>query len=304
MSKLHLKSENKIQNKTHFIFLSPHLDDAVWSCGGFISIVAKAGCKTDVITVHTGNPTESDLPKLQQKEITAKGSLELRKNEDTEALKVLNVLPTWWDLPTRLLRQPWLTNRLHVFKTPAGDEIMKDENYHKITEKLHQLIETYPEAKLICPMGVGHMYDHVELFTACIQVGHEKDHLKNMMFYEDSYAILTQNRTAHFLLKDHVWKKKDAPQNTSIWWRTMGRVMSKSASGVDIRSCIPKSLLNSNWKIEQVNIKQEFDLKMESLSKYDSQMRQFGGMKRVRKAFKKYHAYWNHCEPYWYIKEK
>jgi len=42
---------------------------------------------------------------------------------------------------------------------------------------------------------------------------------------------------------------------------------------------------------------------MDALGKYESQMKQFGGMKKVRKAFTKYHQYWNNCEPTWYIEQ-
>ncbi len=42
---------------------------------------------------------------------------------------------------------------------------------------------------------------------------------------------------------------------------------------------------------------------MESLGKYESQMSQFGGMKRVKKAFIKYHEYRNDSEPIWYIEK-
>jgi hypothetical protein len=79
--------------------------------------------------------------------------------------------------------------------------------------------------------------------------------------------------------------------------------MTKSASKSDIMTCIPKDLLDKKWLVDAIRISDQFDDKMESLSKYDSQMRQFGGMKRVIKAFKKYHKYWNDCEPFWYIKK-
>jgi hypothetical protein len=178
---------------------------------------------------------------------------------------------------------------------------MREQQYLQVTERLHELILTHPGAYLVCPLGAGHMYDHVELFTACIRVGHELQHLQQMLFYEDSYAILTRPRKVHFLLKDYTWESWKSPQNTSIWWRMMGWVMSGAASDSDIRTCIPDDLGESEWKVDTIPLEKAFEMKMESLSKYRSQMKQFGGMKRVGRAFRKYHEFWKNGEPYWYI---
>lgn len=295
--------ENLLKNKSHFIILSPHLDDGIWSCGGLMYKARQNDCRVDMITIHTGDLKEENPPKLQRKEVTKKGSLDLRKKEDEAAAKILDINVYWWDYPTRLLRKPWLRKRLKVFNTPIYDSIAKDPQYTDIEQQIIKLIDKYPEAVLICPMGVGNMYDHVELFAACINVGLNKNHLGRMFFYEDSYAILTGSRKEHFLLKKYVWDKKNAPERTSLWWRMMGRVMSKSSSKSDIRTCIPDTLLNADWKNNLINIEQEFDIKMKSLAEYDSQMNQFGGMKRVRKVFDKYHEFWNNSEPYWYIEK-
>jgi len=295
------KIENYLQQQAHFIILSPHLDDGVWSCGGLIALATLSGCKVDVITVYSGNPEENDLPRLQKKEITKKGSIPLRKKEDEEALKILGAHAIWWDIPTRLLRKPWLKKRLEVFHTPAGNEIVREQSFLTIVRLIEELINNHPEAILLCPLGAGHMYDHVELFAASVHAGLHMNYLKKMFFYEDSYAILYQTRKNHFLLKDYCWEKKQSPEKKFIWWRMMGRVMSRSASGSDIKTCMPENLHNVSWKVDSICIETTFKKKMEALSKYESQMNQFGKMKRVSKVFVKYHEYWKNCEPYWYM---
>ena len=300
------ETENKIQeliaNKHHLIILSPHLDDGVWSCGGLISHATKSGCKVDVITVYTGNPVEKDLPKLQEKEITKHGSLERRKEEDTEALTILNANIIWWDFPTRLLRKPWINKRTETFNTPIGDIMINDSNYLKIENKIKDLITNNPDAYIFSPISVGHMYDHVELFTACINMGYKLNYLEKILFYEDGYGFITKNRKKHFLLKNYIWERKNAPENTSIMWSIMGKVMANSTSDSDFRTYIPKQVQYADWSVDVLNIENEFEIKMKSLSKYDSQISQFGGMKKVRKLFERYHNYWNNGEPYWYIK--
>ena len=58
-----------------------------------------------------------------------------------------------------------------------------------------------------------------------------------------------------------------------------------------------------NWQIYRIINYPKREIKMKSLAEYDSQMNQFGGMKRVRKVFNKYHEFWNNSEPYWYIEK-
>jgi len=292
-----------IDKRAHFIVLSPHLDDGIWSLGGFMAVASQKGCKVQMITSHTGNPIDALIPKPQMKELTKNGSMEERKKEDLLASDVININPIWWDIPSRLYRKPWLKKRTYVFKTPEGGEINSTEWYLKLEHKVGELIEQYPEAHILCNMGVGNMYDHVELFMACINAAYRTNQLERISFYEDSYAILTKNRQAHFLLKDYVWYSKNAPEKTSILWRIMAKVMTGMASGSDINTCIPKELHNAKWVLETINIQPTFDLKMEALGKYESQMSQFGGMKKVKNAFSKYHEYWHDCEPIWHIEQ-
>ncbi len=283
------------------IVLSPHLDDGAWSCGGLMARAAEAGCAVEAVTVYTGSPPDTDLPKLQQKELSEHGSMEERKKEDSAALAILGAKPVWWDVPARIFRKPWLANRLEVFKTPEAEVIQGACLYNTIVERVADLITQNPAALIFCPLGAGHMYDHVELFTACINAAHNEDAFDQVCFYEDSYAILTGSRKAHFLLKEYVWKNKNAPQNASFWWRAMGQVMTRSASNADIRTGIPEALKTAKWQVYPVDIMPVFDKKMKSLAHYISQMRQFGGMKRVTRAFERYHAFWNGCEPFWFI---
>ena len=298
-----LNMDKLIENRSHLIFLSPHADDAVWSCGGLISKSSKKGCRTELITVYLGNPTEKDLPKLQQKEISKKGNIEKRKLEDIEAFKELNIKGTAWDFPSRFLRTPWLTKRTKIFDTPIGDSIIKTENYLEIENALLKLFKDNPDAYFFAPIGVGKNYDHVEIYIAILNVALKEIRLHHLFFYEDGYGMFTKNRMNHFLLKDYTWKKNKAPERSSIMWFIMGNVMANSASKSDYLSYIPKELQSSQWQVDSVNIADDFEKKMTALSKYESQVSQFGGMKKLRKLFSKYHEYWNDCEVYWNIKQ-
>lgn len=290
------------ENKSHLIFLSPHADDAIWSCGGLISKSSRKGCKTEIITIYLGNPTENDLPKLQQKEIDKKGNIEKRKLEDIEAFKTLNIKGEAWDFPSRFLRKPWMTKRTEIFNAPDRDTIIKTENYIELEKSITELFKNNPDAYFFAPIGIGKNYDHIETHIAILNVALKENRLGQVFFCEDGYGMFTKNRKNHFLLKDYTWKKSNAPERTSIMWRIMGNVMSNAASKNDYMNYIPNELKSNKWQIDSVNISNDFEQKMLALSKYESQISQFGGMKKLRKLFLKYHEYWNDCEIYWSIK--
>ena len=293
-----------IENKSHLIFLSPHADDAVWSCGGLISKSVRKDCRTEVITIYLGNPTEKDLPKLQQKELSKKGSIEQRKVEDIEAFKLLKIKGEAWGFPSRFLRKPWLTKRTKIFDSPEGELITNTEDFIELEKSITELFNNNPSAYFFAPIGVGKNYDHVEVFIATINVALKQNRLGHIFFYEDGYGMFTKNRKNHFLLQNNTWEKKNAPERTSIMWYIMGNVMANSASGSDYLSYIPYELRSNQWQVESVNIIHEFEQKMSALSKYESQINQFGSMKKIKKFFLKYHEYWGNSEAYWSIKQK
>ena len=54
---MQLNSFDDISRTHHHIFLSPHFDDAVYSCGGTIGVQVSDGLRPLVITVFGGAPT-------------------------------------------------------------------------------------------------------------------------------------------------------------------------------------------------------------------------------------------------------
>lgn len=120
---------------TKKFILSPHLDDGIWSVGGIMALASQKGCNIDMITSHSGNPSATYVPKAQIKELTKNGSMEERKIEGSNASTVLNINSIWWDIPSRLYREPWLKKRTYVFKTPDGTEIRNNEWYSKIEKR-------------------------------------------------------------------------------------------------------------------------------------------------------------------------
>lgn len=53
-----------IPNVNHLVYLSPHLDDAVFSCGGLIACQVADGAAVTVLTVCAGDPPPGELSPL------------------------------------------------------------------------------------------------------------------------------------------------------------------------------------------------------------------------------------------------
>jgi len=49
-----------------WVFLSPHLDDAVLSCGGFIFELIQKGERVEICTICAGDPPPGELSPLAE----------------------------------------------------------------------------------------------------------------------------------------------------------------------------------------------------------------------------------------------
>jgi LmbE family N-acetylglucosaminyl deacetylase len=160
---------------TH-IYLSPHLDDAVFSCGALISRQARAGHRVVVVTVCTGNPPPGPLSplalELHQRWVgqTSPTSLPApaevtaaRRREDLDALEMLNAQAVHLDVPDCIYRHNPATGwavyatessifgALHTSDLPL---------VRRVANKLSTLLRGFGRHHLYSPLGIGHHVDH------------------------------------------------------------------------------------------------------------------------------------------------
>src|SRR5947209_13242613 len=60
--RLQLKSIDDITTSHRHIYLSPHFDDVVFSCGGTLGVQVSVGLRPLVITIFAGIPDNSMIP--------------------------------------------------------------------------------------------------------------------------------------------------------------------------------------------------------------------------------------------------
>ncbi|MEM7132944.1 MAG: PIG-L family deacetylase [Chloroflexota bacterium] len=154
----------------HAIYLSPHLDDAVLSCGGQIHQRTQRGERVLIATVTAGNPSAEMVSAYAQSlhnrwELLTE-AVEGRRQEDIRAAAILNADTLHWPIPDCIYRYhepsgtPYYTSDEEIF-----GEIHLGER--GVVQEIAQLIEQLPSHEtLLAPLGVGHHVDHLLTRTA------------------------------------------------------------------------------------------------------------------------------------------
>ncbi len=145
--------------------LSPHLDDAAFSCGGTLALLARAGWRVTLVTVFTASvPDPKGFALACQ---TDKGLspdidyMALRRAEDRDAAAALGLAPPR-HLPFREAPHRGYASPAELFaEVRADDGIVPD-----LIRALSDLVaETAPDL-ILAPQAVGGHVDHVQVVHA------------------------------------------------------------------------------------------------------------------------------------------
>ncbi len=147
----------------HALAISPHLDDAAFSCGGTLARLARAGWEVTVCTVFTRTvaaPTGFALACQTDKGLApGVDYMALRRDEDRVACAAMGATPLWLDWPEAPHRG--YDNAAALFGQPYADDP---------AHGLHGALPCMPADLVLAPQAVGGHVDHVLLARA---LGHE-----------------------------------------------------------------------------------------------------------------------------------
>lgn len=158
---------------THIVAISPHLDDAAFSVGGYLAARAHAGDRVTIVTCFTGNvaqPTGFALACQLDKGLPADiDYMALRRSEDRDACAVIGAVAV--HLP--FLEAP---HRGYA-SAPAlfGDRRSDDGLLAPLTLALREQIEQLAPDSLLGPLAIGNHVDHWLVRDALSATG--ADHL-------------------------------------------------------------------------------------------------------------------------------
>jgi LmbE family N-acetylglucosaminyl deacetylase len=147
------------------VYLSPHLDDAIFSCGGIIAHQVEKGNDVEVWSIFTADPPTDKLTtfaKILHKRWGKQGSpYELRRLEDEEACRFLGVKSRHFNFPDCIYRyydsdrSPLVRKTSDLFKPVREPEKYLED---RIQSGVISNLLTYD--LVILPLGAGGHIDH------------------------------------------------------------------------------------------------------------------------------------------------
>ena len=196
---MQLKSFDDITRTHRHIFLSPHFDDVVYSCGGTLGVQVSNGLRPLVITIFGGIPP-ADLtlsPFAQQIHRQMAGGqimstaalVERRRQEDAGALDFLHCDYLWLDYLDAIYRgspASYTSNE----QLMGGDVDPADLWIDKqLSEDLLALQQRLPDTVWYAPLGIGRHVDHQIVSSAADRLVQRSAKVK---LYEDFPYVLEE----------------------------------------------------------------------------------------------------------------
>jgi LmbE family N-acetylglucosaminyl deacetylase len=194
-----------------WIYLSPHLDDIAFSCGGQIWDLTNRGQSVEIWTISAGDPPDDILSPLAQALHLNWGLgldvVQIRREEDQQACEIIGAVPRYFSYLDCIYR-----------KTPVGEFYYSSEGdifggldpreMDLIDMLSNQLLEELPkEARVVAPLGIGNHVDHELTRKAANRLGIP------ITFYADyPYAREVDGKqTLEFMELSNEWKFEEFP---------------------------------------------------------------------------------------------
>lgn len=192
--------DHLIQKQTPCIFISPHLDDAILSCGNLMTEL-KGNTKMHVITLFTeaGEKPQTLSARMFLKQCGVPDAHELFSLRRTEDERVLREVGATWEhlgFTDALWRKratsklmalvgKWIPELVHIYPTyrlhiTSGRVASHDRALiRNIEQTLRNLLALSPLATLFFPLGLGKHVDHVLTHELGLHFS------PNVVFYSD-----------------------------------------------------------------------------------------------------------------------
>lgn len=184
-----------------YIYLSPHLDDAVLSSGGIILNQRKAGMPVEIWNWMCGIPSDdlplSDLARsvhVGWKLDSVKEVYATRLAEDRLAVSRVDAKTRNFDLLDCIYRQADDGSFLYPAEIFVPPHVNDNQLVAEIAAKINGNLR--PGDVLVSPLGIGQHPDHVIVRLAAEQSGHPLRYYADIpytIWYPDQFAALTEN---------------------------------------------------------------------------------------------------------------
>lgn len=183
---------NRPSRPPQHLFLSPHLDDAVFSCGGQIVLARRQGASVRVVTAFTGDAPRPELPLSDFAALlhalwdAGDNPFAQRREEDRRALDFLDASGTHLPHQDAIYRRSRESGQWLYPDHPAVFGQVAPEEAATLPQALAQEIAPLcgpPGGTVLhAPLGIGDHVDHQLLRSAALSLQEAGYPLR---FYED-----------------------------------------------------------------------------------------------------------------------
>jgi LmbE family N-acetylglucosaminyl deacetylase len=213
------------------VYFSPHLDDAIFSCGGIIAQQVLNGHKVEVWSFFTSDPVVEGLTPfariLHRQWGKTQNPYQTRRGEDIAACRLLSVNWRHFGYPDCIYRRypktgaPLVRNKADLFKPGRERET---DLIGAIKQNIDQNLA--PQDTLVIPLGVGTHIDHLLIHEIAISYPNMK------FFYPDYPYAGTLQSIMELGLPEGAkkWEYHLTGENLSRWQSAAGCYSSQVSS--------------------------------------------------------------------------
>jgi LmbE family N-acetylglucosaminyl deacetylase len=230
-----MASESSISHRQHesvtWVYLSPHLDDVAFSCGGLLWEQAQAGQLVQVWTICAGDPSPGPVSpfaqSLQDRWGVGNSSSERRRQEDRVSCNLIRAVPRHLSIPDCIYRRE---QDRGDFLYPSEESLfgpLHPAEGDLVARLAGHLVEAISpgaagEVNLVCPLTLGGHVDH-RLTRAAVERIEPDWPAGEVWYYADFPYVLDASAVLVQLAKDgwesHVFPI--SPSGLQAWQRSM-----------------------------------------------------------------------------------
>lgn len=166
------------------LFISPHLDDAVFSCGGLMAMLAER-MEVHLLTCFTASVPEPQGFALACQ--TDKGLpvdvdyMAIRRKEDSLACQVL-------DAHSHYLPLPEAPHRGYHSAEALFSGIQQDDQVgSELKQNLEEILSQLNPGLILYPVGIGNHVDHQQVIRSVELIRQTSKHISYMQWYDEPY---------------------------------------------------------------------------------------------------------------------
>jgi len=170
------------------VFVEPHYDDVVFSCGGTVSALRAAGQDLHLVSVFTGAPSGPLSPLAEKvhetwEEDGASHPYELRRREAAQIVRDIGVQHHELDLPEVIYRDGPFRQIGDIFDPTVP--VDRDPLIPVLADALAPILDRIQPAVLFLPSGIGFHYDHRVVRAAWQRLSGRSGDAPAVWWYED-----------------------------------------------------------------------------------------------------------------------